>query len=56
MGHRFGKVSVLATMPGDFYPKKLKSTPNADRLKFNGWLAQIDMNLIGPAIVDFVRS
>ena len=43
VGHRFGNVSVLATIPGNFYPKKLKRTLNADRLKFNGWLAPIDM-------------
>jgi len=30
IGHRFGKVGVLATMPGDFHPKKLKWTSNAD--------------------------
>jgi len=56
VGHHFGKVSVLAIMTGNFYPKKLEWTSNADRLKFNGRLAQIDMNLIGPAIVAFVRS
>jgi len=35
VGHRFGKLSVLATMPGNFYPKKLEQTSNADRLKSN---------------------
>ena len=43
-------------MPGNFYSKKLEWTSNANRLKFNGWFSQIDMNLIGPAIVAFVRS
>jgi len=56
VGHRFGNVSVLATMPGNFHSKKLEWTLNADRLKFNGWLVQINMNLIIRAIVAFVRS
>ena len=56
VGHRFGKVSVLATMPGKFYSRKLQRSSNADRLKFNGRLVQINMNLIGPSIVAFVRS
>jgi len=56
VGHRFGKVSVLATMWGNFYPKKLEQTSNADRLKFNNRSAQINMNLIEEAIVAFVRS
>jgi len=56
MGHRFGKVSVFAIIPGKFYPKKLEWTPNADRLKFNDRSVQIDMNLIEEAIVAFVRS
>ena len=56
VGHRFGKVSVLATMLGKFYSKKIERTSNADRMKFNGRLVQINMNLIGPSIVAFVRS
>jgi len=56
MGHCFGKASVLATMLDDFYPKELKWISSANRLKFNGQLVQIDMNLIGPAIIAFVRS
>jgi len=56
VGHRFGKVSVLATMPGNFYPRKLEWTLNANQLKFNGRLAQIHLNLIGRVIVAFVRS
>ena len=55
VGHRFEKVSVLATMPGKFYSKKLERTSNADRLKFKGSSVQINMNLIGPSIVAFVR-
>ena len=55
-GHRFGKLSVLATMPGEFYSRKLERTSNADRLKFNGRLVQIYINLIGPSIVAFVSS
>ena len=49
-------MSVLATMPGKFYSKKLERTSNADRLKFNDRLVPIDIDLIGPAIVAFVRS
>ena len=30
VGHRFGNVSVLATMPGNFYLRKLERTSNAD--------------------------
>jgi len=30
VGHRFGKVGVLATMPGNFHLKKLEWTSNAD--------------------------
>jgi len=56
VGHCFGKVSVLATMPGNFHPKKLKWTSNADQLKFNGRVVQIDMNIIGQAIIAFVCS
>ena len=48
VGHCFGKVSVLAAMPGKFYARKLKRTLNADRLKFNGRLVHSNMNLIGP--------
>ena len=55
MGHRFGKVSVLAIMPSQIYPEKLEWTSNADRLKFNGRLAQIHFNLIGQDIVAFLR-
>jgi len=55
-GHRFGKVDVLATMSGNFYLRKLKWSSNADRLKFNGRLVQINLNLIGQAIVAFVHS
>ena len=37
VGHRFGNVSVLATMPSQIYPEeKLEWTSNADRLKFEG--------------------
>ena len=43
-GHRFGKVSVLAIMSSKIYPKQLERTVNADRLKFNGWLAQIHLS------------
>ena len=45
VGHRFGKVSVLPIIPSQIYIEKLKWTSNADRLKFNGWLAQINFNL-----------
>ena len=56
VGHRFEKVSVLATMPSQIYLRKLEWTSNADRLKFNDRSVQIDMNLIEEAIVAFVRS
>ena len=56
MGHRFGNVSVLATIPGHFHLKKLEWTSNANRLKFNGWLVHSNISFIGPAIVAFVRS
>ena len=56
VGHRFGKVSVLATIPGNFYLNKLDQTSNADHLKFNGRLVQINLNLIVPAVVAFVLS
>ena len=36
VGHRFGKVSVLATMPNQIHHEKLEWTSDADRLKFNG--------------------
>ena len=49
-------MSVLATMSGHFYLKKLERTLNADRLKFNDRLVPIYMDLIGPSIVAFVRS
>jgi len=54
--HRFGKVSVLATMSGNFYLRKVEKTLNADQLKFNDRLVPIYMDLIGPSIVAFVRS
>ena len=38
VGHRFGKMSVLATMPSQIYPGELEW--NADRLKLNGWFAK----------------
>ena len=56
VGHHFGKVSVLATIPGNFHPKKLEWTSNADQLKFNDQSAQMYLGLIGAAIVAFVRS
>ena len=55
VGYHFGKVSVLATMPCKFYSRKLERTLNANRLKFKGPSVQINMNLIGPSIVAFVR-
>ena len=56
VGPHFGKVGVLATMPGKFYSRKLERTLNADRLKLNSRLVQINVNFIGPAIIAFVRS
>ena len=56
VGHRFGKVGVLATMPSQIHPEKLEWTSNAARLKFKGRLVQININFIGGAIVAFVRS
>ena len=56
VGPRFGKVSVLATMPSKIYPRKLEWTSNADRLKLNGWFTKPNKISIGPAIVAFVRS
>ena len=56
VGHRFEKVSVLATMPSQIYLRKLEWTSNADRLKLNDWSVQIDINLIEEAFVAFVRS
>ena len=56
VGHRFEKVSVLATMPSQIYSRKLEWTSNADRLKFNDRSVQINMNLIEEAIIGFVRS
>ena len=47
VGHRFGKVSVLATMPSQIYPGKLEWTSNADRLKLNGWFAKPNKRFIG---------
>jgi len=55
-GHCFGKVSVLATMAGEFYPNKLEWTLDAHQLKFNGRSAQMYLGLVGHAIVAFVRS
>jgi len=55
VGHRFVKVSVLAIMPRQIYPQKLEWTSNADRLKFNGRLAQVHFNLVGRNIVAFLR-
>jgi len=46
----------LATMPSQIHHEKLERTSNADRLKFNDRLVPIDIDLIGPAIVAFVRS
>ena len=40
VGHRFGKVRVLAIMPCKMYPGKLDWTSNADQMKFNGWFIQ----------------
>ena len=56
VGHRFGKVSVLAIMSSQIYQENLEWTSNADRLKFNGRSAISDMGLIGAAIVAFVCS
>ena len=56
VGHRFGKVSVLAIMPSKIYPGKLEWTSNADRLKLNGWFTKPNKILICPAIVAFVHS
>ena len=56
VGHRFRKVSVLATMPGNVYFRKLERTLNADQLKFNGQMVRIYVNLIGSSIIAFVRS
>ena len=56
VGHHFGKVSALATMPGNFHSRKLERTLNANRLKFNSRLVPIYMNSIGPFMVAFVRS
>ena len=36
VGHRFGKMSVLAIMPSQIYAEKLEWTLNADRSKFHG--------------------
>ena len=44
VGHRFEKVSVLATMTSQIHHEKLERTSNADRLKFNGPLVQLDLN------------
>jgi len=55
VGHHFRKVRVLAIIPSQIYPEKLEWTPNADHLKFNGWLAQIHFNLIGQDIIAFLR-
>ena len=55
VGHRFGKVGVLAIMSSKIYPGKLEWTLNADCLKFNGQFAKPNKSFIGPAIVAFVR-
>ena len=55
VGHRFGNVSVLATMPSQIYPKKLERTSNADRLKFEGRSVGPNISFIGGAIVAFLR-
>ena len=47
VGHRFGNVSVLATMPSQIYPKKLEWTSNADRLKFEGRSVGPNISFIG---------
>ena len=54
VGHRFGKVGVLAIMPSQMYAEKLEWTSNPDRLNLNGRLAQIHFNLIGRDIVAFL--
>ena len=56
VGHRFGKASVLATMPSQIHDEKLEWTSNADRLKFKGRCSQSNITFIGGAIVAFVRS
>jgi len=56
VGQHFGKVSVFATMPVKFYSRKLERTSSADRLNFNGRLVQINMNLIGIAIVASLQT
>ena len=55
VGHRFGRVSVLAIMPSKFCPGKLEWTSNADCLKLNGWFAKPNISFIGGDIVTFVR-
>jgi len=56
VGHRFGKVSVLATTPSQIRHEKLEWTSHAARLKFKGRLVQINISFIGGAIVAVVRS
>ena len=46
VGHRFGKVNVLAIMSSKIYPKKLEWTSNANQIKFNGRLAQIHLTIL----------
>ena len=55
VGHRFGNVSVLATMPSQIHHKKLEWTPNVDRLKFHNRCCQSNISFIGGAIVAFLR-
>jgi len=56
VGHRFGKVGVLATTPSQIHLEKLEWTSNAARLKFKGRCSQSNISFIGGAIVAFVRS
>ena len=56
VGHRFGKVSVLATTTSQIHHEKLEWTSNAARLKLEGQLVQINISFTGGAIVASVRS
>jgi len=55
-GHCFGNMRLLATMPSKFHQKKLEWASDADRLKFNGRVVQINLSWIGQDIVAFVCS
>jgi len=55
VGRNVCQVAKLIQVASNFYPKKLQWILDDNQLKFNGRLAQIDMNLIGPAIIAFVR-